>query len=437
LDQAESSFIKPQVKVFSNAEGLFEASLDCSRAVAFATTADGRFSGAKLIRVLDKEFEIPMLEVGVVSGQVLDENDQPISGGDVFAHATMKPGEKPADAGDNWPLSLSVTSFKMKTDAEGFFKFDQLPAGFRVLIGITTEDMEKHTFRLLDEVFLEAGERRENKAYRPPSKTKKNIEERYSQFVRNCELSHTHGLIVLGGAESGVEFLRQQALDDIDCPDVLWYLLFNVVLGEKEDSDTTEWLKKKPWATAKSNELRLVVVDGGGTELGQLSLRVPETTAAKQANREQSIAFLAKHRIEQQDAREKLNRAIEEARTSKRRVWAKVGGTRCGPCIQMSNWLENHRGFIEKAFVLADIDADRDLHGTEIAQQLKHPGGIPWHVMLNDHGEILATSESPIGNIGMPDASIESKKHMRKMFTDAAADLLTSEEIDTLLETLK
>ena len=436
LDQADSSFIKPQVKAFSNDEGAFEASLDCSRAVAFATTADGRFSGAKLIRVLDKEFEIPMLEVGVVSGQVLDEKGLPISGGEVFASATMKPGEKPADAGDNWPLSLSVVRFTMKTDANGFFKFDQLPAGFPVLIGIKTEDMEKHTFRLLDEVFLEAGERRENKAHRPPSKTKKNIEERYSHFVRNCELSHTHGLIVLGGAESGVELLRQQSLDDVDCPDVLWYLLFTVGLAEK-DSETTEWLAKKPWATTKPNELRLVVVDGSGTELGQLSLQVPETTAAKQANREQSIAFLAKHRIEQQDAREKLTGAIEEARASKRRVWAKVGGTRCGPCIQMSNWMENHRGFIEKAFVLVDIDADRDLHGKEIAQQLEHQGGIPWHVMLNDQGEILATSESPIGNIGMPDSSIESQKHIRKMFADAASDLLTSEEIDTLLETLK
>jgi hypothetical protein len=179
------------------------------------------------------------------------------------------------------------------------------------------------------------------------------------------------------------------------------------------------------------------VIGGSGAELGQLSLQVPETIEAKQANHEKSMAFLAKHRIQQQDAREKLTLAIDEARASNRRVWARVGGTRCGPCIQMSNWLENHRGFIEKAFVLVDIDAYRDLHGEDIAKELKQQGGIPWHVMLNDRGEILVTSESSIGNIGMPDSSIESQKHMRKMFTDAASDLLTSDEMDTLLKTLE
>lgn len=107
------------------------------------------------------------------------------------------------------------------------------------------------------------------------------------------------------------------------------------------------------------------------------------------------------------------------------------------PCISMSNWLEDHRTFIERAFVLVEIDSSRDLYGQEVAEQLKQRGGIPWHVMLNGAGEILVTSEGPIGNMGSPDPSPESLKHLRHMFTEAASDLLTPQEIELLLKTIE
>lgn len=437
MEQADSNFVEPIVSANANHEGKFEAELECSRVIAYAITADGKYSGATLFRVLDKEFNLPVHAVGTVSGRVLDENDLPISGGDVFASASMKPGEKPVDAGNNWPSSLSVTRFNANTDADGYFKFDQLPSGIRVLIGITTVGMKRNTFRSVDEVFLDPGERRENKIYRPTAKSKKSLEQRYVDFVRNCEVTHTHGLIVLGGTEKGVDALRQEVLNYDDYKDVGWYLPFVVDPEGKNDPETPPWLAKQHWTAPKENELRAIAIDGKGGELGQLSLQVPESTGAKRSNREKILVFVAKHRIQQQDAREKLNQAIEDARASNRRVWAKVSGTRCGPCIRMSNWLETHRGLIDKAFVLVDIDSDRDLNGQEISAQLKQQGGIPWHVMLNDKGEILVTSEAPIGNIGMPDASVESMKHMRKMLTEAASELMTPEEIESLLNTLQ
>lgn len=342
--------------------------------------------------------------------------------------------------GDNWPMNINITQLDTRTDKDGKFLFEKLPAQVRVLIGLDTQYIERGTFRRLDEVFLNPGESRLENVFRPQAKKNQNVEDLFSNLLRNCQCMHTNGLVLVGGNAKVVEKLRREALDYDEHVDVLWYLPFviDVAADAEKAAENLEQkrklLERRKWDFPSESELLLVDVDSAGNELGQLVLSAELPTQAAS----QSIAeFLAEHRIEQQDARGKLADAVAEAKRSGRRVWACVGGTRCEPCISMANWLEEHRTFIEKAFVLVEIDSVRDLYGLEVAEQLKQHGGIPWHVMLDEAGEILVTSEAPIGNIGSPDPSPESLEHMRHMFTEAASHLLTSEEINVLLETIK
>lgn len=437
IDQAESSLRRPKVQAVADAMGEFEARVDCSLAIAYARTADGKFSGATHFWTNDKEFQIELIEVGRVGGQVLDDQGIPIAGGEVSATATLRPFDKPDDAGDHWPRILFAESFETTTDKDGRFLFNQLPAQTQVLIRLHTNHTSPHTLRSLDGVFLDPGESREDKVYRPRGKAKLSIEDQLAKLLSNCRCMHTHGLVLIGGDGEAVERLRRKALNYEAHPDVLWYLPFFIDLAENTGhlEEKQELLERRSWAMPKENELLLVVVDGAGNEVGQLLVSSAIDASANE-NTQAIAAFLSEHRIPQQDAREKLAMAIAEAKRSGRRVWARVSGTRCGPCIRMSNWLEEQRTPIEKAFVLVEIDTARDRHGAEVAKQLKHAGGIPWHVMLDAEGQILVTSESPIGNIGSPAPTPDSLKHVRHLFTEAAGDLLTAGEIAAILDTI-
>lgn len=337
------------------ADGKFEAQVDAARGYAYAATADGNYSGATKFTSSENRIEIELLKVGQVGGRVYDDQGIPIEGGRVFVSATIKPFEKPDDVGDNWPMDINIARLETRTDKDGKFLFEQLPAQVRVLIGLDTQHLERGTFRRLDEVFLEPGESRLDNVYRPKAKNDQNVEDRFSKLLRNCQCIHTHGLVLVGGNEKAVEHLRREALDYDEHADVLWYLPFMIdVTSGVESADVNfdqkrKLLERRKWGLPSQSELLLVAVDAEGNELGQLVLssEMPMQTAS------QSIAeFLAQHRIKQQDAREKLADAVAEAKRTGRRVWARVGGTRCGPCISMFNWLEDHRTFIERAFVL-------------------------------------------------------------------------------------
>ncbi|MEZ6074147.1 MAG: thioredoxin family protein [Pirellulaceae bacterium] len=440
IGSAESSSLKTSVAGIAAADGKFDAQVDAARGYAYAVTTDENYSGAAKFTTSEGKIEIEMLKVGQVGGQVLDDQGIPIEGRKVYVSATIRPFEKPDDVGDNWPMSINIVRLETKTDKDGKFLFEQLPTQVGVRIILDMQHIERGRVRHLDEVFLKPGESRLDNVYRPKAKKNENIEDLFSKLLRSCQCMHTHGLVLVGGNAKAVEKLRHEALDYDEHADVLWFLPFLIdVTADGENAaanleDKRKLLERRNWTLPSESELLLVAVDWEGNELGQLvlSAELPAHSAS------QSIAeFLAQHRIEQQDARQKLSDALAEAKSSGRRVWACVGGTRCGPCISMANWLEDHRSFIEKAFVLVEIDALRDLYGQEVAEQLKQHGGIPWHVMLDDAGEILVTSEAPIGNIGSPDPSPESLEHMRQMFTAAASDLLTPEEINVLLETIK
>lgn len=114
----------------------------------------------------DQYFDVPMMLVGVVSGQVLDKHGNPTVGGDVVAYASIKL-EQPIDAGKTAQSSARLFRLQTKADGNGRFRFDQLPAQIPIWISLASEEISRGTPRSLDVVTLQPGERHENNVYRP------------------------------------------------------------------------------------------------------------------------------------------------------------------------------------------------------------------------------------------------------------------------------
>jgi hypothetical protein len=61
-------------------------------------------------------------------------------------------------------------------------------------------------------------------------------------------------------------------------------------------------------------------------------------------------------------------------------------------------------------------------------------GGTPWFAIAEPDGKVLATSDGPLGNIGLP-SSFEEKRHLKRML-DRTAKRLTPAERQRLIDSL-
>jgi hypothetical protein len=60
--------------------------------------------------------------------------------------------------------------------------------------------------------------------------------------------------------------------------------------------------------------------------------------------------------------------------------------------------------------------------------------GLPWFAIIDWRDTVLATSDSPRGNIGYPE-TLAAKHHLRQML-DRTAGTMTAAEIDRLFRSL-
>jgi hypothetical protein len=98
--------------------------------------------------------------------------------------------------------------------------------------------------------------------------------------------------------------------------------------------------------------------------------------------------------------------------------------------------MEDHHSVLEKDFVIVKVMDVVDEHAAEVIAQLpeKEGEGIPWFAITEPDGTVLATSSSPLGNIGFP-SSVESVRHLRQML-DRTVKRLTADKLDGLMKTL-
>ncbi len=72
-----------------------------------------------------------------------------------------------------------------------------------------------------------------------------------------------------------------------------------------------------------------------------------------------------------------------------------------------------------------------DLHAAEVINPLNPArDGIPWFAITDADGKVLATSDGPLGNIGMPDTT-EELRQLRETLSQVS-QRLTPAELDQL-----
>jgi thiol-disulfide isomerase/thioredoxin len=148
-------------------------------------------------------------------------------------------------------------------------------------------------------------------------------------------------------------------------------------------------------------------------------------------------AFLNEHAPPRRDAEALLSAALDQARSTGKRVLLKETATWCGPCHRLAAFFEKHRAILDPHFVFVDVDRSRYTHGTEVMERYrgKEGGGIPWCAFLDADGKALANWDGPDGNIGFP-TEPKSVEHFLKVLADTAPGI-TKDQLEDLRQSLK
>lgn len=152
------------------------------------------------------------------------------------------------------------------------------------------------------------------------------------------------------------------------------------------------------------------------------------------------LKFLKQHEATPRQADQVLKTALSKAGADGKRVFLHFGAPWCGWCHKLENWMARPdiAPLLDKAFIDVKLDMDRDAGSPAVMSSVggKPDGGIPWFVILDAEGKVLATSDAPgSGNVGFPAAPAEVD-HFVSMLR-AAKTNLSAGDIQTLATTLR
>ena len=138
--------------------------------------------------------------------------------------------------------------------------------------------------------------------------------------------------------------------------------------------------------------------------------------------------FLSRHSPEQKDAKQLLNDSLIKAKKHGKKVFVKIGGPRCSPCLKMGAWMDEYRSVLEKDFVILSFHPSRCRNGQEVAEQIVETyGGVPWCCVLDEEGKPLANSDGPLGNVGFPTGGGEGTDHFMNMLRKTGTNISDGE----------
>lgn len=254
--------------------------------------------------------------------------------------------------------------------------------------------------------------------------------DRVANVCRDARVSGLSALALLEGDESkAVSSVTRRLLNSDEVEPILHYIPIRVTAAQLESDDTT--LRRFEWPLPTAGEIVLVALDGQAETIGATRIAAHDVDAAVTL----STRFLAKYMAPARDALSMLAEARESARSRDRRVWLIRSGPRCGPCFRLAGWIDEHHDVLEKEFVIVKLMEGVNAHTADVFDEIGgRSSGIPWYAMTDADGLVLATSESPMGNIGMP-GSVEGIRHFREMI-EGSARILSHQEIDELIESL-
>ncbi len=220
-----------------------------------------------------------------------------------------------------------------------------------------------------------------------------------AEGLERARLERKHVLVVFGGNWCGWCYKLHDAFDQNDELRQLLLAEYEVVLV---DVNTNEALRDSYGEDNKNHGVPfLTVLDASGAVL------VNQNTGDLEDGPKHDVAkvkdFLTKWSPERRDAEQVLQLAVADAARGNKRVILQFGAPGCGWCRVLTKYLHDQHELFADDFVIAKIDTERMTAGQDVSDRFrKTETGIPWIVILDEHGEPLANSESPEGNIGYP-----------------------------------
>lgn len=423
--------LAPQVR----ADGTFEVTFDAEDVSFVFVDADQRRSAFVQVGPETSAVELKMQPTAVYSGTLLDEKDRPLSNRSLML-SVLRPGKSS-------PQGIAIRSpdvfvGRAATDEFGIFRFAAVPS--EVPLQLRFQNVKDGPYRAVaySERFFEPGEIREND--RVSAETNRNGEaaaaaplalaQRVQNVCRDARLNGMHALVILEGDDSTETKKAVAGLLDFEAvKPVLGYLTLRVGADQlKAETGTTAGFG---WPSPAAGELMLAALSGEGKTIATVRLSLADvTTAATRGSK-----FLAAHHPSGRDAASALADAKKTAQAGGRRVWAVLGGPRCGPCFRLARWMDDHHALLERDYVIVKILGGLDPHSEEVFRELNPaPHGIPWFAIVDPDGRILVTSDGPLGNVGFPQ-SVEDLRHLRRMF-EKTSQRLTASEIDGMIKSL-
>ena len=415
-------------------DGSFSLETLATEIGVFAYTRDGQAAGSAIVKDLSLPIALHLLPTMDYHGQLLGDGDGPLVDHGVSA---IVPVEGEEDYNSMYIKSFTAKQIDAKTGAQGNYTLRGVPSKTKVLIradAIDGSDDRAH----LGSIYLEPGESRPRAVNRLANSARRSAAElplakRYDNTLRDCRLCGFRLMVITrGDGKEVADFVDGNLLDREANKDVTTFMQI-VVAGSLESLKPADavFVKERNWQLPAEGHVRAYAIDAEGKELGRLDVDVARKEAS--GNAADFVHTYAPPRV---DAEEKWDKALAEAKKSRRRVWARVSQRYCGPCFRLARWLDDHHELLAKDYVMLKIDDVRDRNGGSVAKRLTlgRSEGVPFFAIFDPDGKLLIDSDGPLGNMGYP-TTFEDKKQLRKMLL-ATRQNLTDDEIDQLVESV-
>jgi hypothetical protein len=135
----------------------------------------------------------------------------------------------------------------------------------------------------------------------------------------------------------------------------------------------------------------LILLDSDGAWLSSFQ---PGPEANPDLDLRELLATIQAHQLPKRDAAVILANAKSQAARDGKRILLQETATWCGPCHQLSRFIEQHREIFDRHFVWIRVDRERMLNAESILQNFRSDGArsIPWIAILDSEGVVLGTS---------------------------------------------
>jgi len=182
-------------------------------------------------------------------------------------------------------------------------------------------------------------------------------------------------------------------------------------------------------------DLLVVIVDKNGSQVAIANAE--QLCHDGEFSKDQFLELLRQHLTTPLDAPELLAATLAQAKSENKRVLVQETATWCGPCHLFLDFLNKNRIW-EKDYVWVKMD-HRWTGANELMEEIRKDanGGVPWYAILDDLGNVMATSDDSESkqNIGLP-SNVSGKNHFARMLKEPLRRLM-DEQIDAFVALLK